>query len=343
MAKQIRAVLVGCGGICGAWMNSQTVKQHVRMVGFVDLNADAAKRRAAEFGTPDAQTGNDLPSMIKAVSPDVVFDCTTPNAHAGVAITALKNGCHVLGEKPMADTVANAKRMLNAEKASGKIGAVIQNRRFDQGIRALRRFIDSGKIGRIHTIQSNFFIGAHFGGFRDRMKTVLLLDMAIHTFDAARAITQADPLSAYCHEWNPPGSWYDHDASAIAIFEMTNHVVYTYQGSWCAEGRNTSWEGAWHIIGEKGSVTWDGGLGIRAQVVRGKDGFMRKVIDAKVPITVPKKCIGGHDGVIRDFLSAVQTGTTPETAYADNIKSLAMVEAAIKSAEKGRKISITLK
>ena len=335
-------MLVGCGGICGAWLNSKSVQKHVSMVGFVDLDLKAARSRADEFGAPDAQTGKDIKAMLDAVEPDVVFDCTTPNAHAGVAILALKHGCHVLGEKPMADTVANARRMLAAEKASGKTGAVIQNRRFDQGIRALGRFIDSGKLGRIHTVQSNFFIGAHFGGFRDHMKNVLLLDMAIHTFDAARAITHADPLSAYCHEWNPPSSWYDQDASAVAIFEMTNDVVYTYQGSWCSEGRNTSWEGSWHIIGEKGSVTWDGGLGLRAQVVTSKDGFIRETRDIDVPLSVPKKYLGSHDGVIGNFLNAIRTGASPETAYSDNIKSLAMVEAAIKSAEKGRKINITI-
>ncbi len=321
-------------------MRTETVEKQVRMVGFVDLDVKAAKKRAAAFGSPDAQTGSDLERMIKAVQPDVVFDCTTPNAHAGVALTALKNGCHILGEKPMADSVANARRMLTARAKADKVGAVIQNRRFAQGIRALTRFIDSGKLGRVHTLQSNFFIGAHFGGFRDRMEHVLLLDMAVHTFDAARAITHADARSAYCHEFNPPGSWYDHDASAIAIFEMSNDIVYTYQGSWCAEGNNTSWEASWHIICENGSITWDGGLGIKAQVVQGKKGLVRKARELKVPLSVPKKLIGAHGGVIRDFLNAVRTGTTPETAYADNFNSLAMVEAAIKSADKGRKISI---
>ncbi len=54
------------------------------------------------------------------------------------------------------------------------------------------------------------------------MTHVLLLDMAIHTFDAARLISSADPVGVYCHEWNPAGSWYDRDASAAAIFEMSN-------------------------------------------------------------------------------------------------------------------------
>ena len=51
-----------------------------------------------------------------------------------------------------------------------------------------------------------------------------------------RLLTAADPVSVYCHEWNPAGSWYDHDASAVAFFEMSDGLVYTYRGSWCAEG-----------------------------------------------------------------------------------------------------------
>ena len=80
--------------------------------------------------------------------------------------------------------------------------------------------MQSGAVGPLTTVNCDFYIGAHFGGFRDRMEHVLLLDMAIHTFDQARFIMGADPVSVYCNEWNPAGSWYDHDASAIAIFEM---------------------------------------------------------------------------------------------------------------------------
>ena len=65
-----------------------------------------------------------------------------------------------------------------------------------------------------HVTLADFFIGAHFGGFRDEMAHVLLLDMAIHTFDQARKILGADPVSVYCHEFNPAGSWYAGASSA---------------------------------------------------------------------------------------------------------------------------------
>jgi predicted dehydrogenase len=340
MAKKIRVVLVGCGGICGAWMNTETVQKQVEMVGFVDLKIEAAQKRADAFGAPGAVVGTDMDGVLKTLKPDAVFDCTTPTAHSKVAQTALRHGCHVLNEKPMADSMVNARKMLRAAQKADRIGAVIQNRRYLSGIRSLRNFLDSGKIGKVTTVQSNFFMGIHFGGFRDHMKHVLLLDMAIHTFDAARLICAADPVKVYCREFNPSGSWYDHDASAVAIFDMTDNIVYTYQGSWCAEGCNTSWEAHWRIVGEKGSVLWNGGEDFQAEVVVESKDFKRKCKPLTVNTRCPKKALGGHDGVIRSFVNAIRTGETPETTYADNIKSLSMVEAAIKSAEQGRAITI---
>ena len=240
--RRLRTVLVGCGGIARAWLNTQSVKKRVEVVGFVDIRKKSAIAMAQQVGAGQAVTGTDFKQVLRKTEPDVVFDCTIPEAHCAVTLTALRHGCHVLGEKPMADSMTNARRMIAAAKKADRIYAVIQNRRYQPAIRSLRRFLDTGRIGKVTTVQSNFFIGAHFSGFRNHMPHVLLLDMAIHTFDQARLITGSDAVSVYCHEWNPTGSWYDRDASAIAVFEMTDGIVYTYQGSWCAEGCNTPWE-----------------------------------------------------------------------------------------------------
>jgi predicted dehydrogenase len=259
----------------------------------------------------------------------------------GVTLEALAQGCHVLGEKPLADSLEHARQMIEAAQRAGKVFAVIQNRRYDPNIRRLRSFLASGAIGEVTTVNSDFYIGAHFGGFRDRMEHVLLLDMAIHTFDQARLISGADPQAVYCHEWNPAGSWYDHDASAMAIFEMSDGIVYNYRGSWCAEGLNTSWECNWRIIGTRGSVAWDGVGGFRAEVVAETGSFRSKMAEIEVPQVDLLEKTGGHGGVIREFVRCVQAGGAPETVCTDNIKSLAMVFGAVESATYGRRVSIT--
>ncbi len=339
MTHTLQAVLVGCGGISHTWLRGIQAIDGLEIVALVDLVEGAAQQRADEFELK-AQVSTDLDAILSAAQPDIVFNCTVPEAHVDVTLAALSHGCHVLSEKPLADSMANARRMVAAAEKAGKLFAVIQNRRFHTGIRRLSRFLRAGAIGDITTVDSDFYIGAHFGGFRDHMEHVLLLDMAIHTFDAARLISGADPVAVYCTEWNPAGSWYDRDASAVAVFELSNNLVYTYRGSWCAEGVNSSWECDWRIVGQRGSVVWDGGEGFQAQVVAQTGGFRSEYADLEVPPLDPADKIGAHAGQIADFIHCVREGRTPETTASDNIKSLAMVFGAIESASQGREIKV---
>jgi predicted dehydrogenase len=335
----MKAVLVGCGSMSRAWLDATSKIPDLEMVGLVDLVEESAQHRASEYGLLQAVIGRDLLTVLEQTSPDIVFDCTIPESHFNVTLEALRHGCHVLGEKPMADTMEHAREMVAVAQATGKLYAVIQNRRYTPSIRRLRNFLAAETIGAITTVHSDFFIGPHFGGFRDSLRHVLLLDMAIHTFDAARFLTSADPVSVYCKEWNPAGSWYAHDASAVAIFEMTNGIVYTYRGSWCAEGLPTTWESDWRILGQRGSAKWDGEH-ILAQVVTETSGFLSTHQDIDVPTYDPTGKVDGHAGLIREFISCIRTGATPETICTDNIKSLAMVFGAIESATTGKRVEI---
>jgi predicted dehydrogenase len=337
--KTLRGVLTGCGSICRAWLKPLADFADVEIVGLVDLNQASAETVKAEFGLSGATTGTDLKAMLDTVDPDIVFDCTIPGAHVGVTLTALRHGCHVLGEKPMTESMADARKMVAAAAKAGKLYAVIQNRRYLDAICRCRAMIQDGGIGDLTTLNADFYIGAHFGGFRDVMPHVLLLDMAIHTFDQARFLSGADPVSVYAHDWNPAGSWYRHGASAVAIFEMTNGIVFTYRGSWCSEGLNTSWEADWRAVGSGGTVRWDGGDGLSAEAATGDAGFFRPQQAISAP-NLPPLALTGHAAIIREFLDCVRSGRTPQTVCSDNIKSLAMVHAAIASAEKHRRIPI---
>jgi predicted dehydrogenase len=205
----------------------------------------------------------------------------------------------------------------------------------------LRKLVASGALGPLTTLNSDFFLAPHFGGFRDQMQHVLLLDMAIHTFDMARFISGRDPVAVHCREWNPVGSWYAHGASAVAIFEMTDGLVYTYRGSWCAEGLPTTWEGEWRVVGEHGTAKWDGGENVSAQVVAKSEAFFSEHETVEPPTDIDERQTDGHGALIREFIQCVREGTTPGTICTDNIKSLAMVFGAIESAEKGRLVAIT--
>ena len=337
--SKLRAVLVGCGSMSNVWFQA-AAQQGVQIVGVVDINLGAAQAQAKKYELHDAVTSTDLPDVLARTKPDILFDVVVPVARHGVVAAGLTAGCHVLSEKPMADTMDEARDLVARAAAAQRIHAVIQNRRYDPQIRRIRRFIDSGEIGEVTSIHTDFFIGAHFGGFRDAMRHVLLLDMAIHTFDAARYLAGEAVTAVYAKEWQPKSSWYQHGSSASAIFELGNGGVFTYQGSWCAEGVNTSWESGWRIVGTRGSLLWDGAADIRAQRPINREGLIWPVEDLTVPPHDAADRVGAHAGVMADFLSAVRGGPAPETVGYENIKSLAMVFGAIRSAEAGQRVTI---
>lgn len=329
----MKAVLVGCGVMSEIWVDS--LPAGTEIAGFVDLDLAAAERRAGDSG---AATGTDLVTMLRHVRPDVVFDCTIPAAHPEVTLTALRAGCHVLGEKPMAESLPDARRMIAAAADAGRVYAVSQNYRYSAGIRRLRRLLP--QLGPLTTLHSDFFLAARGHGFRGRMAHPLLLDMSIHTFDMARCLAEADPLAVYCKEWRPRGSWHDGSASAVCIFEMSGDVVYTYRGSWCAVGCSTDWNAEWRALGERGTAVWDGGEELHAEVVTaGPPNDPASRLDVIVP---PPPSGEAEDvaAVIADFVSCLQTGAVPETVCTDNVKSLAMVHAAVESARTGARVEI---
>ena len=316
------------------------LKDRVQIVGLVDLDLSAAERLRQEFNLDTAATGTELDRMLSVTKPDLLFDVVVPQARHDVVMTGLRHGCHVLTEKPMAASLDEARSLVAAAKAAGRVHAVVQNRRFIEGVRRIRETIASGALGQLTALHADFFIGAHFGGFREQMQDVLLLDMAIHTLDAARFMAGAEPLAVYCHETNPAGSWYAHGAAANAIFEFSDEIVFTYRGSWVAEGGTTSWESAWRITGTTGTLLWDGADKFDARAVAEQSGFLRPLRDVVVSPPPHPSETHGHASVIAEFLDAVETGRTPETAGADNIKSLAMVFAAIESARTRQRVLI---
>lgn len=206
--EQLKVLVAGCGGISGAWFSSLAGFGDVRVAGLVDLDRARAAKAASDHKLGNVPVFTDLGEALATVHPDIVFDLTIPAAHVDVVTRSLEAGCHVLGEKPMAETMDQARRMAELASRKGLTYAVMQNRRYLPGIVRCRDLLDSGAIGDRTAINADFYLGAHFGGFRDDMDHVLVLDMAIHTFDQARFVGRCDPVAVYCHEWNPraPGT-----------------------------------------------------------------------------------------------------------------------------------------
>ncbi|MGV3618191.1 MAG: Gfo/Idh/MocA family protein [Fimbriimonas sp.] len=332
----MRALLVGAGGMGKAWARNLTASPDATLAGWIDVRPGAADAAASEIGIAVEWTGTNLDAALSTLKPDFVVDVTPPEVHHEVTLKALAAGAPVIGEKPMAASMAQAREMVAASERAGKLYMVSQSRRYNAQLNALRDLI-RGKLGGLGILHADFMIGAHFGGFRDEMDHVLLLDMAIHTFDEARFLSGKDPVSVYAEEYNPGWSWYRGAASANALFEMSGGVRFAYRGSWCAEGLPTSWDGNWRAVGPVGTATWQNDGTPRAEIVTELGGFMSKTQTLEGEVKSTK---GGIEGSLAEFLDALRTGATPNGECHDNIKSLAMVFGAIESAKRGERVAI---
>lgn len=337
-----KALLVGAGGMGRAWARTiLDAYPRVWLVGWVDIVPGLAESAIADLA--DGSHGAVMPftaleEAIYATKPDIVVDVTVPEAHEAVTVMALSHGVPVLGEKPMSVTLDSAKRMLDASIAADRLYMVSQSRRYDSGLIAFRDAI--GELGGLGFLSADFFVGAHFGGFRDAMPDVLLKDMAIHTFDAARFLIGSKPLSVYCDSFRVPWSWYEGNESALATFQFESGVRFSYRGSWAAEGHQTEWEANWRAVCKDGTVTWNGADQVVIDRVISHDGFIRSTSAQRVLVEHLEHA--GIAGSLRDFLSGLENDTEPMGICFDNIWSLAMVLYAVESSQSGQKVDISI-
>lgn len=332
-----KVVVVGCGGMSHEWIKYALECSDCDIVALVDVFIDNAKKIKQEFNL-QCPVFDNLKEAIINTKANLVFDVTIPASHMQVVTEAMRLGCNVMGEKPMASSILEAKEILTVQNETKKMYSVMQNRRFIKNIRAFRSIVQSGQIGNAGMVCAEFFLGPHFGGFRDVMDSPLILDMAIHTFDQARFITGSDPVSVYCHEFNTASSWYKGNASAICIFEFSDNSVFCYRGSWSSEGCPTSWESAWRVTGSKGTAIWDGNSLPYAEVIKPLD--TNSFINAYEKIESDLNWNGreGHAGCLDEMFLALKEGREAETDCRDNFQSILMVYGAIESAKTGKKV-----
>jgi predicted dehydrogenase len=323
----MRALLVGAGGMGRAWADNLTNNPDTEIIGWVDLIEGAAAASADDKGLHLEYVGTDLSAAITATKPDFIVDVSSPQGHCDVTCTALGHGVPVIGEKPMADTMAQAKRMVQASEKAGKLFMVSQSRRYDAGLVAFKGAIER-ELGGLGILNVDFSIGAHFGGFRAEMESPLVVDMAIHTFDGARYLSGRNAVAVFADEFNPNWSWYKGDACANALFEMEDGLRFTYRGSWTSEGLDTSWDGDWKAVGPKGSAMWEKNQEPVSETVASTSGF-RSEFERKTHLK--PTIAGGISGSLAEFIDALKTGATPQGECHDNLQSLAMVFAAIAS------------
>ncbi|MFI7062089.1 Gfo/Idh/MocA family protein [Kribbella sp. NPDC050124] len=325
MPEPLRLLQVGAGGMGRAWLRTIADNPDVDLVGLVDLDVDVARKAADEHGYGAVPVAASLGELADAA--DAVIDVTVPVAHPKVSVEALQRGLPVLCEKPLAETVRECLGMVAASEVSGKLLMVSQSRRYFQAGNAFGRQL--AELGRIGSLSCEFFKAPHFSGFRERMAEPLLVDMAIHQFDLSRKLIGSEPVSVYCESYNPDWSWFDGNAAANAVFTFADGTRFAFTGSWCAPGLETSWNGRWRASAAGGTATWDGDNPPVAELESG-EALPSALLDEPEQIA----------GSLAEFVDAVRESTVPQSEVHSNVVSVAMVEAAVRSASLGTPVQI---
>ena len=334
-----RALLVGAGNMGRNWARTLQAAENARLAGWVDLRGDVLEQAATGLGLEGVALDTDLGRALATIRPDFVVDVTVPGPITRSRSRRSRRGCRSSARSRWPTAWSTRGRWSRRRTGpacstwSARTGATTPS------LAALRRLI-ADQTGPLGILNSDFSMGARERGHRLEIASPLLLDMAIHAFDTARYLSGADPVSVYCEEFNPPWSWYRGNACAMAMFEMTGGVRYTYRGSWCSEGHHTDWDCEWRAVGPNGSAVWKGGDDVPvADIVVARGGFLPET-ELRPGEVVPAPA--GIAGSLPDFLHALDTGATPMGECHDNIKSLAMVFGAIESAATGRRVSCRL-
>jgi len=147
----LKVGIVGCGGIAnGKHMPALKRVKEVEMVAFCDIIVEKAEKAAKEFGTQGAKVYADYNEMLAKEKLDVVHVCTPNKSHSPISIAAMEADCHVMCEKPMAKTYEDAKKMLDAQKRTGKKLTIGYQNRFRADSTYLKKACVRGDLGEIY-------------------------------------------------------------------------------------------------------------------------------------------------------------------------------------------------
>jgi UDP-N-acetyl-2-amino-2-deoxyglucuronate dehydrogenase len=256
--KTLTYALIGCaGGIAKTHIDALARLPEARLIAMCDLNADAGEKRATEAG---ARFFSDHRALLREAKPDIAIITTPHPFHPTIAADCFAAGAHVLTEKPIAISIADAEAMIAASEAAGRILAVNFQQRFRPVIEHARAFIASGELGELLRVlvvepwyrPAAYFKSATWRGTWRGEGGGILMNQAPHTLDLM------------CHLAGSPArvmGWvrtFKHaievEDSAQAMFEFPNGALGVFQANTVDAGGAQRLE----ITGDKASLALTG-------------------------------------------------------------------------------------
>ena len=333
----IRLIHVGAGTRGRHWL--EIVRDFPDAVSAAVVDPDARAREAAprHAGGGRIEVFADLDTALARVETDAALVATPSTAHVEPALRCLAANLHVMVEKPLAPCVADARRLLAEAERRGRCLMVAENFRFFQAERTVRRLLDAGRAGELRTvtvIDRRPQAPSDLGDGAAAQPYPQLLEIAVHHFDSFRYLFGREPVSVTARAFNPPGSAYASGAGTAALIEMAGGLPIQY----FAVLTSHRYEYSLWIEGEAGSLWTDRRrVWWRARGAR----FFRPVPLVPVPKGDEQRYPrAGTSSLLAHLRDAVLHGAEPETSGRDNLRSLALVESAVRSSREARTVRV---
>ncbi|MBO9606258.1 MAG: Gfo/Idh/MocA family oxidoreductase [Paenibacillaceae bacterium] len=183
--SKIRIAVIGAGSISDMHLRSYQNNGEAELVAICDLNEERARAKADKYGIGRVYT--DYKELLASADIDAVSICTWNNSHAPISIAALGAGKHVLTEKPLCKTVAEALEVEAAARRSGKTLQVGFVRRYASNSGIVKSFLDNGELGDIYYAKASCIrrLGNPGGWFSDMERSGggPLIDVGVHVID----------------------------------------------------------------------------------------------------------------------------------------------------------------
>ncbi len=336
--NKLRIAIVGVGHI-----GSQHVK-HAKnlgnLVAVCDIKEAKAKTIAEQFDCKAYFSLDELLASEKAL--DLVAVCTPNGLHADHSIKALKAGCNVLCEKPMATRVRDCERMIHTAEETNRRLFIVKQNRFNPPVKAVKKAIEDGRLGRILNIQVNcfwnrnreYYTGSDWRGtlkmdggtlFTQYSHFIDLLYWFIGDVEEARAFTDN-----YIHK-----DVVEFEDTGVVVLKFANGALGTIHFTINSYGGNM--EGSLTLFGEKGTVKI-GGKYLNLLEYQSIEDYMIKGLEPGNPPNVYGKIIGSmsnHDKVYENVIDVLIHGGSIATDLLDGLKTVQIIEKIYKVAEKG--------
>ncbi|MGM0837685.1 MAG: Gfo/Idh/MocA family protein [Bacillota bacterium] len=285
MPEKVKVAIIGCGGIAnGKHMPSLSKLNNVQLVAFCDVLVERAQKAAAEYGVKNAKVYDDYQKLLQDESIEVVHVLTPNDSHAEISISALDSGKHVMCEKPMAKTSAEARLMLEAAKRSGKKLTIGYNNRFRPDSQYLYKVCERGDLGEVYYAKAHAIrrrAVPTWGVFLDEEKQGggPLIDIGTHALDLTLWMmnnykpksvmgTVFHKLSQKKDAANTWGSWdpekFKVEDSAFGFITMDNGAIIILESSWALNTLDVD-EAKCSLSGTEGGADMKDGLRINGE------------------------------------------------------------------------------